>query len=494
MNARRGRLHPIAALRRRVAILSSVPGACLLLAYWIAMGLPNYYEASTTIFFEPEGGEQALLRSDVASSALGQRPLTSRNLSRSRLSRIVDDLGLVERDALAISRQEVVAAMRSRIQIVAVERGIRAAVPRDAPAPDTFRIAFRDRDPEVAARVAQRLAEELVREQIDEHLRATRDKLAWIESEQTRLDGEYRLRQLQVEAFKAENAGRLPEDLARNRRARSDIVGQLRRAQRRGDSARSEEAFWDDQVFAARAGDDPGAEGAEAGGSVALRRAETRRAQAAREAVNRVRDAERLKAAAAAIELRLAESPEVAGKLGALTEGARKTREALAELAEQKLEAELQVEVERRRLAEQFRILEAALLPRTPSSPHRLLIIVLGGIVGLLGGIGAAVAAELRDHSFRVARDMQSVFGIPVLAAIPDILLPADLDARRRRRLRTALAASFGVAFCVTGGALTYVYVNGAPGWLTAAAPRLDVGLGTSEGRSEELGESGGRA
>ena len=216
-------------------------------------------------------------------------------------------------------------------------------------------------------------------------------------------------------------------------------------------------------MSASTVGDAPGA------GGVGQQRAELRRAEAAREAASRTREAEQLQAAAAAIELRLAESLEVSRKLGALTEGARRTREALAELADQKLQAGLQIEVEQRRLAEKSGILEAALPARTPSSPQRLLIIVLGGIVGMLGGIGAALAAELRDHSFRVARDVQSELGIPVLAAIPDIVLPADLDARRRRRFRIALAASLVVAFCMTGGALTYVYVNGLPSWLTAA-------------------------
>jgi hypothetical protein len=136
----------------------------------------------------------------------------------------------------------------------------------------------------------------------------------------------------------------------------------------------------------------------------------------------------------------------------------------------------VQVNVERRQLGEQFRILEAAFPAPTPSSPNRLLIIVMGLIAGLALGVGSAVLAEAADSSFRMVRDVQSTLSIPVLAAIPEIILESDRALRRRIALRNMLAASLVVVVCLAGGAVTYMYVNGVPGWLSAVIEGEDVG------------------
>jgi hypothetical protein len=121
---------------------------------------------------------------------------------------------------------------------------------------------------------------------------------------------------------------------------------------------------------------------------------------------------------------------------------------------------ELQVKGER------FRVLESAVPPLTASSPNRPMILAVGLLLGLALGGGLAVVLEAVDDSFRDARRLQSVLRLPVLAAIPGILLEHDRVLRRRRRLRAVVLASLATLFVLTGSGVGYVWVNGMPGVL----------------------------
>jgi hypothetical protein len=71
------------------------------------------------------------------------------------------------------------------------------------------------------------------------------------------------------------------------------------------------------------------------------------------------------------------------------------------------------------------------------------------------------------DSSLHSARQLQTAFSIPVLAAIPKILLEADLAALRRSRITASLGAAFAICFVLLGGAANYLWVNGAPAFLS---------------------------
>jgi hypothetical protein len=61
---------------------------------------------------------------------------------------------------------------------------------------------------------------------------------------------------------------------------------------------------------------------------------------------------------------------------------------------------------------------------------------------------------------------------VPVLAAIPQIWLESDRVQLRRKRMREAFATVGLVAFALVGGAMNYLWVNGAPGFVEAAFSR----------------------
>jgi len=512
----------LGALQRRLAMIVVTVGVALLGAYWISMALPNYYESSATIFVEPQAINQRLVESGVASYDLGYRLslMTAQILSRPRLSRVIDELELYQDESKTMLREEVINLMRSRIEVLPVQTAMVQAPRkgRDAPDLNTFMVAFTHKSPQVAAEVAQRLANDFVKEHIEERVGMTRKSLEFIETELQRLNEEYDEVQDQITRVKAENAGRLPEDQQANQRVLDRTLTEMREGHRVLDMARSNKAFWDTQVLSAAAISDPRDDaspvrrlqvlelqlaeyrargftdrhpdiikaeqeiqqvraqveslddetGEERTPTVAQQNAEAQRERAALEVEMAAKEVERLRASADLIEQKLAETPKIAEQLGQLDKRQRQLTEDVKHFSQRALQAKVQVNVERRQLGEQFRILEAAFPAPTPSSPNRMLIIVMGLIAGLAIGTAGAVLAEATDSSFRQVRDVQTTLSMPVLATIPEIVLESDRASARRRMVRNAVAASVVVFVCLTGGAVTYMYVNGMPSWLSS--------------------------
>lgn len=539
----------LGALQRRLGMIVTVVGGSLLAAYWVSMALPNYYDSSASIFIEPQSINQELVESGVAAYDLGYRLslMTAQILSRPRLSRVIDDFGLYEEESATMLREEVINLMRARIDVRPIETAIADNKGSDSPTLNTFMVTFVHKNPQMAANVAQKLANDFVKEHIEERVGMTRKSLEFIETEVERLRSEQRSVQDRIATVKNENPGRLPEDLVSNQRIHDRTLAELREGHRALDMARSNKAFWDTQLLSAVGISDPRDDASpvrrlqilelqlaeyrargftdrhpdviravqEVGEvrlqvesledessedrtpTVAQQNAEAQRERSALEVEMAAKEVERIRAAADIVEGRLAETPRVAELLSHLEQEAKQLDESMTLFSQRQLQAKVQVDVERRQLGEQFRILEPAFPAPTPSSPNRILIIVMGLIGGVALGVGAAVLAEATDSSFRVVRDAQSTLAIPVLAAIPDIVLESDRAAARRRTLRHLVAASVVVVFCLAGGAMTYMYVNGLPGWLSSVVEGEDAGAegeDTAFRPSLDRASSGGRS
>jgi capsular polysaccharide biosynthesis protein len=56
-------------------------------------------------------------------------------------------------------------------------------------------------------------------------------------------------------------------------------------------------------------------------------------------------------------------------------------------------------------------------------------------VLGMMVGVGLLVVREMSDQSFHSVMDLQSVLGLPVLAAVPELAAKASAPARRFRLL-----------------------------------------------------------
>ena len=449
MSDSRDRFHLAAALRRRLAAIAVATGAGALIGYWVAMALPNYYQSSATIFVATQEINRRLAGVGAAPFDLGSRldSMTARVLSRERLSELIDEVQLYpqpgESDALpdAVASQQAIARLRARVRAVSVESGIAAGDSTDRVRSDSFRVSFAHRDARLAADVAGRLAEAFVEEYIDERMALSRMRLDAIEGEFARHSERHRTAEAEVAAFRAANAGRLPEERATNQRLLDQALDELRQAQRARDRARSSVASWEVEVLAASAPSTPSenldpvrrlqqldlqvAEFRARGFTdrhpaliraeremLALRRqieaeggtpeersftrggqlsAEAQRSLAAQQLDRSTAEATRLEARVELLEQRLATSAEVAESLSALNEASKQIVSTLANLGDRRHLAKLQVDVERRQLSEEFRLIDSALPAAEPSSPDRLRILLVGVLAGLLCGVAPPI-------------------------------------------------------------------------------------------------------
>jgi len=69
----------------------------------------------------------------------------------------------------------------------------------------------------------------------------------------------------------------------------------------------------------------------------------------------------------------------------------------------------------------QFKVVEPAKIPLSPVKPDRVKILIMGIMVGLALGGGAALLAELLDNSLKSVEQVEEMLGFPVLGVIPEI-------------------------------------------------------------------------
>lgn len=505
-------------VRRRGKLAAFVALLVFLAAYWLAMALPNVYTSYATVLVEPQAVAEDLVKAGVAESDLNQRLhlMTAQILSRPRLSRIIDELGLYAEQSKYMLREEIIDLMRNRIRVEPVVPDLQQTRRNEEAQINQFKIFFEDYNPKIARDVAQHLANDFIETHIEQRVQTTQKSLEFIQSELERLADRIKEVEGKIAQVKNENPGKLPEDMAANQRRLERVLGDLSVAQRAYAEATSDEGFYRSQLAAASSMAAPngqvspgtrlealklqlgeyeskgytdkhpdviktraeieqlektikeGAEGAPTSLLAQQTEAEMRRAALRRASAKE--EIDRLRRLADEIQSQIGETPAVAEQLDALNRDYEHLFASFQDFSNRNLEATVQAQLERRQLGEQFRVLEPAYRASEPSAPNRFLILALGVMFALALGAGAALVAEAVDTSAHDARQLQTRIQLPVLAAIPQIWLESDRVRQRRQRLRTALATGSLVLFALVGGAANYFWVNGVPGFLKATA------------------------
>ncbi|MGE4608631.1 MAG: hypothetical protein AAEJ52_18010 [Myxococcota bacterium] len=513
-------------VHRRGKVIVSTSLVLMLAAYWVAMALPNEYLSYATVLVEPQTVDPDLVSAGVADSDLNSRLalMTARILSRARLSRIIDELELYPEESTNLLREEVIDLMREMVTVEPVASALAQVTQnRAAETINQFKISFIDSDPRVAMEVVRTLSDDFIEQHIEDRISTSQKSVEFIDEELARLARRIRDIEARVAEVKADNTGRLPEDMAASQQRLARLTTDLTFVQRTYAESTSDEAFFRSQVTNAEAvsrhevvsparrltaldvvmadykargytdkhpdvvkanqevleiraflerqqssveGEDDGSEPilsfSQQNAEAERRRAELRK-QAAEEEISRVQ------ASIDHVQLLLSETPAVAELLDGLGREYGHLLASYQDFSNRQLEATVQAQLERRQLGEQFRVLEAAFIAPSRSSPDRIMIISLGVVFAIAVGVGLGILLESLDGSVHTARQLQSVTGIPVLAAIPRISLEADVAALRRSRIRSAFGATAITVFAIAGGAMNYIWVNGTPGFLSSS-------------------------
>lgn len=138
---------------------------------------------------------------------------------------------------------------------------------------------------------------------------------------------------------------------------------------------------------------------------------------------------EKLKKQIEVYEGRVQTSPLVEQKYKELTRGYQTAQDNYNDLLKRRETSVISGNVAEQQQGEQFKVLDAADFPGSPSFPNPLKF-SLGGLAGgLVLGLGLAFLLEMKDTSIRNERDVEFALRLPVLAMIPAIELESGAGA-----------------------------------------------------------------
>ena len=118
-------------------------------------------------------------------------------------------------------------------------------------------------------------------------------------------------------------------------------------------------------------------------------------------------------------ESRVALSPAVEEQYKQLTRDYDTAQKFYDDLLAKRNDSAMTTDMERQQQGEQFRLLNAANMPSTPSFPNRLLFAGGGLGVGLMLGLGIAIWMEINDKAIRSEADVEAVMELPMLISLP---------------------------------------------------------------------------
>ena len=449
-----------AAVRRRWKTLAVVAFGVLVLAALVIARLPNEYRARALVMVEPFMPHPDLVVPVVNPLNLEQKVKSVREgvYARSLMATAIEELKLYPRERER-SLDDAVGAFRYDTEV-------------HAEGDSAFSITVRSRDPETAAKAANRLAELYIEGNLQ--VRAgqvirTRDiithKLTEMRGELTEAEGK-------VNAYKRANADSLPELIDARFHQRDELAKQIeleetfiKEAQRRIDLLGTQPFGKDTEVGrleelsdvvrarlaalqASLTPDHPDVESTKRELESTGVRLQSARARAAandlelrrmNEAISRGRNriADLLKRQTE-IDKRIAGAPLVAAGLADLSRDTDMLKAKVAQLISKKAEAEITADLEQKSGPSAFRVLESAQPPAVPSSPNRQQALMLALLGALVLGIAVSMGQELSDRSIRSESEVGTALALPVLACVPELsgmggaavaLLPMQTEA-----------------------------------------------------------------
>lgn len=158
-------------------------------------------------------------------------------------------------------------------------------------------------------------------------------------------------------------------------------------------------------------------------------------------------DEVRVHAAVVESHLRVTEAPLRRQQLSTVDREFEILTQEIADLERKQQQSRLVADMERREQGQQFRQIDPASLPTTPSSPKRLKINLGGAAGGIVLGLALAFLMDVKDRSFHTEKQLNQLFPVPVAIALPVLFLPGE---KRRLRWRLAFEWLIGSALMVT--------------------------------------------
>jgi uncharacterized protein involved in exopolysaccharide biosynthesis len=152
--------------------------------------------------------------------------------------------------------------------------------------------------------------------------------------------------------------------------------------------------------------------------------------------------AARARATLETLELGSKVAPEVEAEFSELTRGYDVIKKNYLELLARRESARMSQAVDTSVDVVQFRVVEPPVLPAKPSGPNRAIFLIIGTLLALAAGAGAAFLRGVFHDAVVSAKDLQDSFGLPVVASLG----PSEGIVRRFRVSAQAVSMIISVS------------------------------------------------
>jgi uncharacterized protein involved in exopolysaccharide biosynthesis len=124
------------------------------------------------------------------------------------------------------------------------------------------------------------------------------------------------------------------------------------------------------------------------------------------------------------LEGRLTTTPEVEREFQTVSRDLASARAKYEELLRRQMDAEVEEAAIAGGTADKFRVKSRPTIPEEPAKPARLLIFIIGLVLGSVAALTAVLFAQLFDQTVRGARDVRDILDVSPLVAVPVIQRP----------------------------------------------------------------------
>ena len=477
--------------RRRLPLVITIAPVVFLLAVYLAFALPAKYQSTATVLLEPSSISKEMIKASVVSYANQQIELVQgRVMTLDTLEELVQSFDPYpenkELGARAKARQVLEDTSIERVDPVTMEPLVES---------NAFSLHYANRDPERAAEVASRLAQLFLTYNQRIRAEAAEQATQFLKQQSAATDVKMRLIDADLAKLRARAGDAFPELQARNQAAVERTERDLATLQQqivaveakesllalqlsqlspnlitqsgdltdlatvRATLAEAEQRYTADHPQVKRlrkalatliAQNEVGARrGANGANNPQYMTAASQLDSARRELANLRGQANRVREQMNQYTQLLQRTPEVEREYAEILRRKQSAQAEYQQIYDKLQNAQLAQSFETEQHGERFTLLRAPSASKSPVSPNRIGLILLGFVLACGLAAAAVAMAESIDSNVRHARDLPELKGATLLASIP--VISNTEDDRRRRVMLGSYAAAYSLMLVLVG-------------------------------------------
>lgn len=489
--------------RRKWSVL--LPGLIISgISILLAFSLPLVYRSSATILIEEQEIPAEFVTATVT-SFVEQRlqQINQRIMSTTRLLEVITQFDLYKKMREKRTTEEVVEQMREDVQLKQISTEVvDRATGRAVTATIAFSLSYQGKEsPLTVQKVANVLVSLFLKENLEVRERQTKETSKFLEDEMNRVRADLIEAERAVADFKEKNIDKLPELLRLNIQQLDHTEQRMERLEEQLRGFQTQEGYLQAQlanlspymentdrnllktleaelatlqsrfsdihpdvvktkaavnaikekIFQGKSDNDDSIDEPDNPAYITLSSQLASIKAEITSVKNQMRELVKTKAK---YEARIENTPKVERQYNILVSNQLNLKSKYDELMQKHMEAKVAQGLERGQKGERFTLIDPPRVPEKHASPSRLMIILVGLVMGIGAGVGLAAVREVSDKSVRKAEKLALDTGLLVLGEIPTIVVARDI---KRIKIRRVLMTGI-LSITVAGGIAIFHY------------------------------------